>query len=129
MGNLVALEGQEQFLLVTIMVVTIGGSLTWLFGRSSYHVGASGLIMGYWGYLLVNAYHHPTLMTIALGIVCLYYFGGLLSSVIPNDAKESWEGHLFGVIAGIGTSFLYPEVAPYLGPYLEQIAPMIMPPI
>ena len=87
LGNLIAIEGQQQFLLVSGMIMALGGFATWLVGRSAVHVGASGVIMGYWGYLLVNAYHHPTLITIVMGIVCFYFFGGLMSSMIPDDVK------------------------------------------
>ncbi len=120
MANLVVLEGQQQFLLVTGMIVFLGGFATWLVGRSAVHVGASGLIMGYWGYLLVNAYHHPTLITIVMGIICLYFFGSLLSSMIPDDVKESWESHVFGVASGIMTSFAYPYVVPYVADNLNN---------
>ena len=125
LANLVALEGTTQFLLITCIITVIGGFATWLLGRAALHVGASGLIMGYWGYLLVNAYHHPTLMTIALGIVCVYFFGGMLSNMIPESAKESWEGHVFGVLSGVLASFIYPYVAPYMIEDLENIQRML----
>ncbi len=125
MANLVLLEGQPQFLLITALIIVIGGFATWLLARPALHVGASGLIMGYWGYLLVNAYHHPTLMTIALGIVCVYYFGGMLSSLIPESAKESWEGHVFGVASGVASSYLYPYVIPYVAEDLDKLKPLM----
>jgi membrane associated rhomboid family serine protease len=125
LANLVALEGTSQFLLITAIITVIGGFATWLLGRAALHVGASGLIMGYWGYLLVNAYHHPTLITIALGVVCIYFFGGMLSNMIPDSAKESWEGHVFGVFSGVLASFAYPYVAPYLIDDLQNFERML----
>jgi len=122
MANLIVLEGQQQFILITAIITVLGGLATWLVGRSEVHVGASGIIMGYWGYLLVNAYHHPTLMTIMMGILCLYFFGGLLSSMIPDDAKESWESHVFGVVAGVASSYLYPYIVPYVSHDLDAFS-------
>ncbi len=114
LANLVALEGQMHFLVITLMIAVLGGGATWLFGRKALHVGASGVIMGYWGYLLVNAYQHPSLITIALGITCFYFFGGLLSHMIPDSAKESWEGHVFGVVSGIVSALTYPAIEPWI---------------
>lgn len=126
MANLVALQGPDHFLLITILIITLSGLATWLFARSALHVGASSLIMGYWGYLLVNAYTHPTLMTIALGIICVYYFGGMVSSLIPDSPKESWEGHLFGVLSGIASSIIYPTLLPYLAEDIQKVKPILL---
>ena len=114
LANLVALEGQMHFVVITLMIAVIGGGATWLLGRKALHVGASGIIMGYWGYLLVNAYQHPSVITIALGVTCFYFFGGLLSHMIPDSAKESWEGHVFGVISGVISALTYPTVEPWI---------------
>ncbi len=86
----------------------MGGSATWLFARKGVHVGASGVIMGYWSYLLVNAYKHPGWLSIVLACVCIYYFGSFLFSIVPNDEKSSWESHLFGLMAGVAAAFVIP---------------------
>lgn len=98
---LVLLEGVPVFIKVTISVSVISGFLTWCFGRKGLHIGASGLIMGYWSYLLTNAYSQQTVVSVILGIVCVYYFGGFLFQIFPGKKTTSWEGHLFGVIAGV----------------------------
>lgn len=108
MLTFVLIYGMVPFVFITLLITILSGLATWLFGRNAIHVGASGLIMGYWGYLLVNAYVHPSILTYALGIVLLYYFGGLVLSIFPSEEKVSWEGHLFGLLAGITTAFLYP---------------------
>lgn len=100
--------GQILFFKVSVTIILLSGLLVWFFGRRAIHVGASGLIMGYWGYLLMNAYHQPSLMTIVLAIVSLYYFGGLFFGIFPTREAVSWEGHLFGCVAGIAADFLYP---------------------
>lgn len=100
------LYGVNQFIYVSSIILLLSGFATWLFGRKALHIGASHLVMGYWGYLLINAYQHPSVITIMLAILCIYYFGGLLLSLFPVEAKTSWEGHIFGFLAGIAATYL-----------------------
>lgn len=101
LSSLLLLNGPLLFLDVTIFIIILGGLLTWIFGRSALHVGASGLIMGYFSFSLVYAYHVPSLQAILLGFISVYYFGGLLFELIPAERNVSWEGHVFGFVAGI----------------------------
>lgn len=106
-SNLVLLQGEKIFFTVSIIIILISGVLTWGFARTGVHVGASSLIMGYLGFILIGMYHNPTYLSIIVGVVCLYYFGGMLSNLFPNKDKQiSWEGHVFGFIAGIAAAFL-----------------------
>jgi len=109
LANLVLLEGMQIFLLVTLCVILLSGTLTWCFGRRGLHIGASGLIMGYWSYLLTNAYSHETGTSIVLGIVCIYYFSGFFFQIFPGKKTTSWEGHLFGALSGIAVALLLPR--------------------
>jgi membrane associated rhomboid family serine protease len=104
--NFVLLSGYQTFYRVSIFILLIAGGLIWLFGRRAIHIGASYLIMGYFGYLLSSAYITGGTLTIGLAIIAIYYFGGMLFSVLPVEDKTSWEGHLFGLIAGIVTCFV-----------------------
>jgi membrane associated rhomboid family serine protease len=98
--------GTSTLICATLSIVLLSGIAIWLFGRKATHIGASGLIMGYWGYLLVFAYKNPSILSYVLAIICLYYFGGLLLSIFPSEEKTSWEGHLFGLLAGIGAAYI-----------------------
>ena len=104
----VLVGGQALFWKVTLCIILLSGILIWLFGRRAIHIGASALVTGYWGYLLINAYLQPSLMAIVLAIICAYYFGGLFFGLFPSEEKVSWEGHLLGCIAGIATNFIFP---------------------
>lgn len=99
-------KGIHQGAMIALIIILISGVLLWLFGRRGVHIGASGIIMGYLAYLLVNAYQHPSPKTLLLGGVCIYYFGGLLLGLFPQKKYVSWEGHLFGFAAGIAAVFL-----------------------
>lgn len=104
--NLVLLTGLPNFIIVTLLITIISGLCVWLLGRKSLHVGASGLIMGYWGYLLVNAILFPSIITVLLVIFCFYYFAGLFASLMPK-AGTSWESHIFGFLSGLFVSYFH----------------------
>ncbi len=104
LGSFVAIEGRTKFLKVTILVVLIGGFLLWLLGRSSFHVGASLLIFGYFGFILSIAYYRKTISSILIAAVTIFMYGGLIYGIVPMNNQISWEGHLFGLIAGIAVA-------------------------
>jgi len=108
LSGFLLLEGEAHFYWLSLWIILVSGGLTWLLGRGAIHIGASSLITGYWGYLIIHAYEKPTTMTIIVALVSLYYFGGILGGILPSMKKNvSWEGHLFGMIAGVGLAFLY----------------------
>jgi membrane associated rhomboid family serine protease len=105
--DFVLMEGWHQFLIISAFIIIVGGFLLWLFGRRGIHVGASSLISGYFGYLITNAYRHPSISAIVLAIICIYYFGGILLGLFPQEDKTSWEGHVFGFLSGIASALLF----------------------
>ena len=111
LGSLVLANGYEVFYTVSIVVIILGGFLTWLCGRNAIHIGASTLVMGYFGYLLASAYYSFNVNTIILAIICLYYFGGLIYALFPGKKEISWESHVCGCAAGIAVSYFYPKIA------------------
>ena len=110
LGSLVLANGYTLFYTVSIITIVLGGFLTWAFGRKAIHIGASTLVMGYFGYLLANAYYNFNVTTIILAVICLYYFGGLIIALFPGKKEVSWESHVFGFIAGIAASYMYPTI-------------------
>lgn len=108
--NLVLLQGVNGFIWVTGSVIFLSGLLTWCFGRRGLHIGASSLIMGYWSYLLTNAYHQQTVVSVILGLVCIYYFSGFFFEIFPGKKSTSWEGHLFGALSGVLVALFLPQL-------------------
>lgn len=102
--NFILLQGMHQAIIITLFITVASGLCVWLVGRKAIHVGASGLIMGYWGFLLSDAVQHPSVITILLVLTCLYYFGGFVSSLLPEEGS-SWESHFFGFLSGLGASY------------------------
>lgn len=103
---LLSLEGLVGFYWTTLVIIIVGGLGVWLFGRKAMHIGASGLISGYFGFILISAYTAPNFITILLAIMALYYFGGIFLGLLPGKKTVSWESHLFGFLAGILCAYI-----------------------
>lgn len=110
--NLTLLYGLKAFIVVTLIIALVGGFFTWLLGRTAIHLGASGVIMGYWSFLLLNAYLHPGVLGVFVAILCLYYLSGLFLQIIPKDQGVSWESHLYGFLAGLLAAWALPHILP-----------------
>ncbi|EKE01635.1 MAG: rhomboid family transporter protein [uncultured bacterium] len=116
LSDLILPEGKIIFCYVSGTIILLSGFLIWLFGRRGIHIGASSLIMGYFGYLLSGAFLHITATTIVLAGFCLYYFGGLFLSLFPGAKKNvSWDGHIYGFLSGIFTAFYLPKILWFVG--------------
>jgi membrane associated rhomboid family serine protease len=105
LANFILIQGQLEFIYITLLITLLSGIAVWLCGRKSLHVGASGLIMGYWGFLFINAITNPSITSIFLVFICFYYFGGFITSLLPTEESVSWESHLFGLIAGVAVDY------------------------
>ena len=106
LSNFLLINGVHYFIVVTLVITILSGLAIWCFAKPGLHVGASALITGYWGLLVMNIYQSGTLTTIILGVLSLYYFAGIFFGIFPSQKGVSWEGHLFGLLAGIATSYL-----------------------
>lgn len=103
LGSLVLLSSTKQFLQVTATIILLGGLGVWLFaiGSNENHIGASGLVFGYFGFLVVRGYFERTIPSlIVAAIVIFMYGGGMVFGMLPVTPGVSWEGHLFGFLAG-----------------------------
>jgi membrane associated rhomboid family serine protease len=88
---------------VVIGIVLLGGFLLWLFGRSAIHIGASGLISGLTGFLILSGLLEQRLLPLLITLIVGFLYGGsLIFGVIPRFGSNiSWDGHLCGAVAGI----------------------------
>jgi len=111
LGLVLLARGLEVFYWVTFAVAIGGGLLVWCFGRKALHIGASGVVSGYFGYSLFTAYFEPNFTSLILAIILIYYFGSILLGLFPSNKATSWESHLCGFIAGIGSAYIPLEEA------------------
>lgn len=111
MSFFVALRGPRLFLKVTVFVTLAAGLAVWLAGRSAIHIGASGLIFGYFGFLLAIAFYEQDFRTrlvdLAIASVTLFYYGGLFMGLVPVEPRISYEAHFFGFCAGLLAARLF----------------------
>lgn len=103
LGGLVALRGRARWAAVTVITILLGGALTWLLGGSGNHIGASGVVFGYFGALLGAALFERRPAAIAPALVALMLYYGLIVGLVPQTGI-SWEGHLFGLLSGLASA-------------------------
>lgn len=106
LSNFILIQGLSYYLHITLLITLISGLLTWCFAKPGIHLGASAVITGYWAVLICHIYQQGTLTAIILGMICFYYFAGIFLGIFPGRKGISWEGHLFGLIAGFITAYL-----------------------
>lgn len=87
--------------------ILLSGFLTWCIGSSAYHIGASGLIYVLMSFLLFKGLFSKHFRLIALSLVVVFLYGGMLWYIFPVKEKMSWEGHLSGFIVGLMSALLF----------------------
>ena len=101
LGWLTMIQETSDFYIVSIIAAIFGGLGVWsLGGSNSIHIGASILIYGYLGFLLLRGYFQKNLPSIVLSVIVFFLYGGLIFGIFPSRMGVSWEGHLFGFIGG-----------------------------
>jgi membrane associated rhomboid family serine protease len=101
LGWLVMLRDARHFLPVTVLAMIGSGLMAWLLGAPrSVHVGASGLIFGYLGFLILSGWFARSFASIALSLVVVFLWGGMVLGVMPGEAGISWQAHLGGFLGG-----------------------------
>lgn len=106
-GFLVLANGIGRFLAVTAVIWLLGGLGVWLVAPDgTVHVGMSGVIFGWLTYLLVRGFFARSGTQIVLAVVVFLIWGGVLWGVLPGQAGVSWQGHLFGALAGVVAAWL-----------------------
>ena len=106
MGGLLVATTTRALLPVNAVVIGLGGGLVWLFGSSAIHIGASGLVFGWFGFLVARGFVDRSLITLGATLVVGVLYSSILWGVLPGQPGVSWEAHLFGAIAGAGAAFL-----------------------
>lgn len=106
MGTLLAATATRALIWVNGVIVVLGGALVWVFGSHAIHVGASGLIFGWFGFLVARGLVDRSPVTLVAAVLVGVVYGSLIYGVLPGQEGVSWEAHLFGAIAGAVAAIL-----------------------
>ncbi|NEP11566.1 MAG: rhomboid family intramembrane serine protease [Symploca sp. SIO2C1] len=101
LGWFVMLQKTSEFFIVTPIVMLVSGLGVWLLGSPGVHIGASGVIFGYLGFLLTRGFFERNFRSIFLSLLVGSFYGCLIWGVLPTQPGISWEGHLFGFLGGV----------------------------
>lgn len=100
--GLLVVWASKSYWAVTLGIIVLGGLGVWLIaGENSVHIGASGLVYGYAAFLVAWGFFTRHTLHIVIGIIVAVAYGGLATGVLPNQPGVSWQGHLFGAVAGV----------------------------
>jgi membrane associated rhomboid family serine protease len=109
LGALIALQSPTRFVMVSIVGAVVGAAVVWVLGPAgSMHIGASGLVFTYFGWLIARAIRERSVVAIVLGLATLALYGGVLWGLSPFQLGISWQGHLGGLLGGVGFARIWP---------------------
>ena len=99
--------GLKRYLQITLWIMITSGLLVWLFARPATHIGVSGIIYGYFGYLVLAGFLSGKFKLIIISVLVAFFYGGLIFGILPSSPFVSWESHLFGFITGLVAAKLW----------------------
>jgi membrane associated rhomboid family serine protease len=102
LGGLILLHDVRRFATVSLFAMVGAGLAAWLLGAPrSVHIGASGVVFGYLGFLLAHGWFAKRLGSALLSVAIAVIWGGLLFGVLPGQPGMSWESHAGGLVGGL----------------------------
>lgn len=104
-----------------IWIYLMGGIWLWISGRSSYHIGASGVVYGLAAFLFFSGWLRREKRVAALSLLVAFMYGGMWWGILPVDPTISWEGHLWGGLAGVLLAFFYRKKGPQKSVYKWEL--------
>lgn len=93
--------GGRTFALLTVGLFIGTGLLVWLLARDAIHLGASGVIYGYFGFLVLAGLLSKKLSLMVISLLVAVFYGAMVWGVLPSQPFVSWESHFFGFICGL----------------------------
>jgi len=115
LGWFIMLGDVSDFFVVTALVWLCSGFAVWLLAPAkTNHIGASGIVFGYLGFLLLKGYFERSFLAIALAVLSGILYSGSLWGMLPLRKGRSWQGHLFGFITGAIAARYITEIQTWL---------------
>lgn len=104
-----------------LWVYLISGVWLWIGGRANFHIGASGIVYALFGFLFFSGVLRRHLKLMALSMLVVFMYGSLVWGIFPIDHKVSYEGHLFGLVAGVAVAIIYRKQGPQKPKYSWEL--------
>lgn len=107
LGFVAAIRGIGRFLAASLVVILVSGLGVWFTSPpDTLTIGASGLVFGYFGYVVARGLFDRRTLDIVLGVVVAVLYYSILWGALPTQPGVSWQGHLFGLIGGVIAAWL-----------------------
>jgi membrane associated rhomboid family serine protease len=102
LGGILMLRDRRDFWVVSAIGAVGSGLGAWLLGGpGTVHIGLSGVLFGYLGFLMARGVFERSLGAIALSALVTWLFGSMVWGVLPLAVGISWQAHLFGFLSGV----------------------------
>jgi membrane associated rhomboid family serine protease len=101
----------------------VTGIWVWLFARGAYHIGASGLVYAFGSFLFFSGLIRRNTQMMALSMLIIFLYGGMIWGIFPLKDQVSWESHLMGAIAGLVLAIFYKNIGPQRKQYQWELEP------
>ncbi|MFH1320055.1 MAG: rhomboid family intramembrane serine protease [Bacteroidota bacterium] len=106
---------------IYFLTYIMSGIWIWVSARESYHIGASGLIYGFASFIFLSGIIRRNTKLLALSLLVTFLYGGMVWGIFPIRAGMSWEGHLWGSVAGVILAFYYRNIGPVRKKYSWEL--------
>ncbi len=107
LGFVAAIRGIGRFLAASLVIILVSGLGVWFTSPpDTLTIGASGLVFGYFGYVVARGLFDRRTLDIVLGVVVAVLYYSILWGALPTQPGVSWQGHLFGLIGGVIAAWL-----------------------
>jgi membrane associated rhomboid family serine protease len=103
------------------LIYILSGIWLWISARDSYHIGASGLLYGLAAFLFFSGIIRKEKKVIALSLMVAFLYGGMVWGILPIQERVSWEGHLWGSVAGAVLAWFFRKKGPQPPVYQWQL--------
>ncbi len=97
---------------VFFLTYVMTGLWVWVAARSSYHIGASGIVYGLAAFIILSGIIRNNMRLMAFTLLIIFLYGGLIWGIFPNKPNVSWESHLLGMVAGLALAIYYRKEGP-----------------
>ncbi len=92
----------------TLIIIIISGLGVWFIGKEGIHIGASGVVFGLASFIIASGVFRLNILPIILSAIVITIYGSvIISGIFPSNPFVSWEGHLFGAIAGLIAAYTF----------------------